>query len=143
MIFKKIYKFFDKVEDKDRIFLSHFPIFYALLTGAGIILFWRGVWHAADGIPVLQDSYVSLAVGAILLMSIGTLISSFIGNEIIISGVKHEKTAVEKIVEAEEKDEVHEFEDDERIIRELKDIRIEVMELKKMIAERNKQEPRA
>lgn len=119
-------------------FLSHYPIFYAFLTGAGIILFWRGIWHVADSTPFLQNSFVSVVVGAILLLAIGTLISSFIGNEIIISGAKKQKTVVERIVEAEEQDLVHEFEDDARILRELGSVRSQIAELKKILEEKNK-----
>ncbi len=130
---KRIYKFFDKFEDKNRIKLSHSPILYAFLTGAGIILFWRGIWHAADTTPFLQNSYVSIVVGGIILLGIGTFISSFIGNEIIISGNKKEKKLVDKIVEAEEEDLVHEFEDDARIIRELDKLKSEISSLKNIL----------
>ncbi len=136
-MFKYIYKFFDKFEDKNRMRLSHSPILYAFLTGAGIILFWRGIWHAADTTPFLENSYVSIVIGAIILLAIGTFISSFIGNEIIISGNKKEKKLVDKIVEAEEQDLAHEFEDDAKIIRELNSLKSEIVELKKIL-EKNK-----
>jgi len=131
----EIYKFFDKLEDKNRIFLSHYPILYAFLTGAGMILFWRGVWHTADAMPILENSIVSIIVGTILLLFIGTFTSSYIGNEIIISGNKKEKKVVDKIVEAEEKDLLHEFEDDARIMRELKEVKMQIAELKKALDE--------
>ena len=44
----KISRFFDKLEDRVRSWLSHQPILYALIGGIGIVLFWRGVWHTAD-----------------------------------------------------------------------------------------------
>jgi hypothetical protein len=134
-MFKKIYNFFDKLEDKVRTKLSHYPIIYAFLTGAGIILFWRGIWHAADSTPFLENSYVSIIVGGILLLLIGTLVSSFIGNEVIISGIKKEKKSVEKIVEAEEQDLMHEFEDDQRIVRELVEMKSQISEIKKVLEE--------
>ena len=138
-MFKIIYKFFDKLEDKNRMFLSHYPIFfYAFLTGAGIILFWRGIWHTADSLPFLQNSYVSIGVGAILLLAIGTLISSFIGNEIIISGNKKEQKIVDKIVEAEEKNLAQEFGDDVKIMREIREVKSQLVELKKILEEKNK-----
>ncbi len=137
-MFKYINKFFDKLEDKNRMFLSRYPIFYAFLTGAGIILFWRGVWHAADSTPILQNSFVSIIVGTILLLLIGTFVSSYIGNEIIISGVKKEKKAVEKIVEAEEQDLVREFEDDAKIMREIREVKSQLIELKKILEEKSK-----
>jgi hypothetical protein len=137
-MFKRIYKVFDKFEDKNRMLLSRHPIFYGFLTGVGIVLFWRGVWHTADQLFLIQNSYISMALGAVLLLAIGTFVSSFIGNEIIISGIKKEKTAVEKIVIAEEQDLAHEFEDDARIMREIKEVRVQLAELKKVLEEKNK-----
>ena len=50
MLTRKIVRFFDKLEDKIRGRLSHHPIFYALVGGIGVVLFWRGVWHTADDV---------------------------------------------------------------------------------------------
>jgi len=95
-----IVKFLDKLEDKIRGFLSHYPIVYALLTGIGVVLFWRGVWHTADDIFAgkfnFMDGPISLIVGSIMLMLSGVFVSSFIGNEIIISGLKKEKKVTDK-----------------------------------------------
>lgn len=135
-MFKKIYRFFDKFEDGNRSRLSHSPILYAVVTGAGIILFWRGIWHAADETPILQNSFVSIIIGAVLLLAIGTFISSFIGNEIIISGNKKEEKLVYKIVEAEEQDTAHELEDDVKLMREIKDIKSQLNEIKSMLEEK-------
>ena len=45
---RKIVTFFDKLEDKIRIRLSHKPILYSIIGGIGIVLFWKGVW--TDGL---------------------------------------------------------------------------------------------
>lgn len=135
-MFKTIYKFFDKLEDKNRMFLSRYPVIYGFLTGIGVVLFWRGVWHTADRLFLIQNSFISIGVGAALLLAMGTFISSFIGNEIIISGIKKEKTAVEKIVMAEEQDLTHEFEDDARIMRELREVKSQLVDLKKILEEK-------
>lgn len=135
---KQIYKILDKFEDKNRMLLSRHPIFYGFLTGIGIVLFWRGIWHTADQLFLIQNSLVSTILGAALLLAIGTFVSSFIGNEIIISGIKKEKTAVEKIVAAEEQDLAHEFEDDARIMREIREVKSQLAELKKVLEEKNK-----
>lgn len=114
---KKIYNFFDKFEDKIRGKLSHYPIFYAFIGGTGIVFFWRGVWHTTDhamefffaggdnvtSTSMLQlpwwDGPLSILVGTILLLVAGLFVTSFIGNEIIISGLKKEKKIVEKTEE--------------------------------------------
>ncbi len=109
-----MFEFFDKLEDHIRNWLSRRPILYALFTGTGVILFWRGIWHTADmlvhsyaayapGIGINWDGMVwwdgplSIVVGLIILLLCGVFVSSFIGNEIIISGLKREKKFSEKI----------------------------------------------
>ncbi|OGI60646.1 hypothetical protein A2641_01955 [Candidatus Nomurabacteria bacterium RIFCSPHIGHO2_01_FULL_37_25] len=93
---KKILKFFDKLEDKVRGKLSHYPIVYALFGGIGVVLFWRGVWHIADDINI--SSIVSILIGSIILLVTGVFVSAFIGNRLIISGLSGEKKLAEKEV---------------------------------------------
>jgi hypothetical protein len=94
MLIKKIVKFFDKLEDKIRAKLSHYPILYAFIGGIGIVLFWRGVWHTADDINI--SSIISLAVGAVVLLMTGVFVSEFIGKKLIISGLIGEEKLTEK-----------------------------------------------
>lgn len=94
MLIKRVLKFFDRLEDKIRGKLSHYPILYAFIGGVGIVLFWRGVWHAADDIYL--GSIISLVVGSIILLLSGIFVSDFIGNKLIISGLKGEKKLSEK-----------------------------------------------
>lgn len=113
---KKISHFFDKLEDKIRGFLSHCPITYAFLGGIGVVMFWRGAWRTADFVLdnyiyspsafapnnslgtqlVWWDGPLSLTIGTIMLLLIGLFVSNFVGNEIIISGLKGEKRLSEK-----------------------------------------------
>jgi hypothetical protein len=111
-IYHKIYNAGDKLEDKVRGKLSHYPILYAFIGGAGIIIFWRGVWHSVDTLMELLnfssatstsmsalpwwDGPLSILIGTILLLTVGLFVTSFIGNEIILSGLKKEKKLVEK-----------------------------------------------
>src|SRR3990167_6112675 len=109
---KLILKFFDKLEDKIRGKLSHYPIFYALIGGIGIV----GVWHTADFFTEVIFSYqlngsinlgslpwwdgpLSLLVGSALLLSTGLFVFDFIGSQAIISGLKGEKKLEEKTEE--------------------------------------------
>src|SRR3989344_6983137 len=94
MITKKIVRFFDKLEDRIRGRLSHYPIIYAFMGGAGVVLFWRGVWHTADDINI--GSIASLIIGSIVLLMTGVFVSAFIGNRLIISGLIGEKKLDEK-----------------------------------------------
>lgn len=94
MIIKKTVEFFDKLEDKVRNKLSHYPILYAFIGGIGIVLFWRGVWHTADDINLASG--ISLILGSIILLMTGIFVSEFIGNRVIISGLIGEKKITEK-----------------------------------------------
>ena len=114
MIFKKIYNFGDKLEDKVRGKLSRYPIIYAFIGGTGIIIFWRGIWHTVDFLmafftaasvslsstdaPALPwwDGPLSIIIGAALLLLVGLFVSSFVGNEIIITGIKGERRMAER-----------------------------------------------
>lgn len=95
----KLFKFFDKLEDKIRKRLSRYPILYALIGSIGIILLWRGVWVTADEIPLLASGPISIIVGILILLAIGLFVSFFVGDKIIISGIKEEKRIDEKTEE--------------------------------------------
>jgi hypothetical protein len=106
------------------------------------VLFWRGVWHTADFVSalliarnggnatidfaMLPDGPVSLLLGSIILLSTGLFVSNFIGNEIIISGLRGEKKLTEK-TEVEVRTEtgaIAEIQDELKDIRDaLKDIK--------------------
>src|SRR3989344_4113589 len=99
----KIYKFFDKLEDKVRGLLSLVPILYGIIGGTAIVMFWRGVWHLADkfeqsgGIwAIVFGAPVSVVLSAIILLLTGLFVSFFIGDRIILSGLTHEKKIEEK-----------------------------------------------
>jgi membrane-bound ClpP family serine protease len=94
MTLRKIIKFFDRLEDKIRGKLSHYPIFYAFIGGIGVVLFWRGVWHTADDMNM--GSVISLIIGGLILLLTGVFVSAFIGSRLIISGLIGEKKLTEK-----------------------------------------------
>jgi len=113
---KLIVKFFDKLEDKIRGKLSHYPILYAFIGGIGVVIFWRGVWHTTDFFTEVIFSYqlngsidlgslpwwdgpLSLLVGSVLLLSTGLFVFDFIGSQAIISGLRGEKRLEEKTEE--------------------------------------------
>src|SRR3989338_2815467 len=99
----KIYKFFDKLEDKVRGQLSLVPIIYGIIGGTAIVMFWRGVWHLADSFEqsggiwaLVFGAPVSVVLSAIVLLLTGLFVSFFIGDRIILSGLTHEKKIEEK-----------------------------------------------
>lgn len=96
-------KFFDRLEDKTRERLSRAPIFYAIIGGIFIVLFWRAVWLSADllaeqggWLAVLFSPGVSLIISIVVLLLIGLFVSFFIANRVILTGLKHEKKLAEK-----------------------------------------------
>lgn len=94
-MFNGIVRFFDKLEDKVRSRLSHYPILYALVGAVGIVLVWKGVWESAEHFPILYGP-ASILLGTAILLVTGLMVSFFIGDTIIISGFKKEKKLVEK-----------------------------------------------
>ena len=95
MIYKKVYRFFDKLEDKVRARLSRHPIVYSLIGGVAIVLFWRGVWITADEFAFMTGP-VSIAISIGLLLLTGLFASFFVGDQIILSGLKQEKKITDK-----------------------------------------------
>ncbi len=121
---RNIFNYFDKLEDKTRARLSHFPILYAFLGGIGVVLFWRGVWHTTDfltnyilgeaTITLFQivDGPLSFLIGTFILLVTGVYVSAFIGNRLIITGLSGEKKLAEKTEEEihTEEDKIREIE---------------------------------
>jgi hypothetical protein len=123
--------FFDKLEDSVRAHLSRYPVIYSIFGGIGVVLFWRAVWETAE---LLAGSNIYLAIFFYppiqLLISIagllltGLMVSTFIGDRIILSGLRHEKKLEEKTEELIE----------EEVIT-MKHLRNEIHDLKKDIEE--------
>ena len=102
-MFKSLARFFDLLEDKVRARLSHRSILYALIGGVCTVLFWRGIWHSAD-ILMVQGGFLgdffyeptSIIWTSIVLLMTGLFVSNFIGERIVISGLKREKKVTDK-----------------------------------------------
>jgi hypothetical protein len=100
---KYFFRIFDRFEDSVRGTLSHVPIVYAFIGGTAVVLFWRAVWHTADifeQVPGFIGWFftpeVQLVAMSTVLLSTGVMVSTFIGDRIILSGLKHEKKIEEK-----------------------------------------------
>lgn len=127
-MFRKIIHFFDKLEDHVRGSLSHFPILYSFVGGVGVVLFWKGVWETAELFPSLFGPG-SILLSVIILLMTGIFVSSFIGNEILISGLKSQKKIAEK---TEEEVKVEES-DITKIYKRTEKIEKDIEELKELI----------
>ena len=102
-MFKRVLNFFDKFEDVVRAHLSNYPILYTSIGGVAIVLFWRGVWHTADMLKErggwlgwLFYEPVNLIIVVLILLATGLFVSYFIGDTILISGIKQEKKTTDK-----------------------------------------------
>lgn len=100
---KTIWRFFDRLEDKVRSSLSRTPIIYALVAGVGVVLFWRGVWELSDRIGLAP--LTSILLGLVIMLSSGVLVAEFLGNRILISGLRGEKKIEEKTLQELEEEE--------------------------------------
>ncbi len=114
-MFKVIVNFFDRLEDKVRSSLSHRSIIYAFIGGATHVLFWRGIWITSDIIRdygwkgIWTESNVSgfwgwffyepvaLIWATATLLLTGLFVAGFIGERIIISGLRKEKKITDKV----------------------------------------------
>lgn len=100
---KSIYYIFDRLEDVIRGSLAKHPFIYTFVGGAGVVLFWRGVWHLADELEhtstlgaLVFSPTGSVVLSMIILLATGLFVSMFIGDSIIMSGIKKEKKVVDK-----------------------------------------------
>jgi len=95
--FKEIFKYIYHIGTKFRQELSRFPILYAFIGSVGVVLIWRGVWHIADDMKM--SGSMSLVLGVFISIASGLFVSFFVGDKIIIAGIKHEKRTDEKTEE--------------------------------------------
>ncbi|MES2202910.1 MAG: hypothetical protein V4474_01100 [Patescibacteria group bacterium] len=123
---RKILVFFDKLEDWVRAGLSRSPIAYALIGAVGVILIWKGVEETAGLFPFLYGPG-SFVLGVAILLLSGLLVSFFIGDSIIMSGLRREK----KLAEKTEKEVETEQLETKEILTELKHIEQELHEIQR------------
>lgn len=123
--YKKIFTFFDRTEDKVRGRLSKYPIIYAIVAGVSVVLFWRGVWHTTDILEsrggilgFIFSGPLSLILSTLLLLLTGVFVSEFVGEMLILTGLKKEKKIFDK-TEDEIKKESQEIELVEAVIYDL------------------------
>jgi hypothetical protein len=131
---KNLLKFFDKFEDHVRGHLSRYPVIYSLIGGFAIVLFWRSVWEITNLLE--WNPYITLIISICILLATGLFVSFFVGDTILISGIKKEKKLIEKT--EEEVDEEVGFlqkvdEDLKADIKERRALAEEVSELRKEI----------
>lgn len=131
---KRLWRFFDRLEDAIRGHLSRYPILYAFFGSIAIVLLWRGVWLMADALGV--SGLTSFVLGAAVLLATGLFTSFFVGDSILISGIRNEKKLIEKTEEEVSEEGVMIASIKKEIQREGKDleaVRREIAEIKKLI----------
>ena len=126
-MFDFLAQFFDRLEDKVRIKISRYPIFFALVGGFAIVEFWRGVWQLTDylflnylNLPIegFWSNLISVIVGTFILLVTGLYVSLFISDSVIISGIKRERKEFEKVKAKVEGEEKQIFKEAKEIIKE-------------------------
>ena len=119
-IYKALYDYFDKLEDRIRGKLTHYPLIYAFIGSIGIVSIWRGIWEISSDWQM--TGFESLFIGILITMLTGLFVSFFIGENIIISGLNKEKRTDEKTEE-----EIHK----ERTV--LDNLQKDISEIKKIL----------
>ncbi len=102
--------YFDRLEDRIRSRLAHYPILYTFIGGVAIIVFWRGVWITADQLALLVperfaffDGIFSIAISMFVLLFTGLFISFFVADKMVLTRMRHEERLVKKTeIEVEE-----------------------------------------
>ena len=129
----KVITFFDKFEDRVRGHLSKHPIVYTFIGAIAIVLFWRGVWHTADILQArggilgwLFYEPVNLVIVVMILLATGLFVSYFIGDSILLSGIKGQKKMTDKTEKEIREEEIGILELRDTV----KDMKIEVEDLK-------------
>lgn len=119
-----IVKFLDRLEDIIRSWLSRRPILYGLIAGIGAVLFFRGIWILFDEMKV--GSVTSIILSLVILLASGVFVSHFVGDQLVLSGLKKEKKVIDK-TEDEVRAELATLRD---IKEDLKDIKEEIREIR-------------
>lgn len=135
---KRVVIFFDKFEDKVRGHLSRYPILYTIIGATAIVLFWRGVWHTADLLQA-QGGFlgwffyepVNLVIVSLVLLATGLFVSYFIGDTILLSGLKRDK----KVAERTEREVIEEEQEIVELRTAVKEIKKEIGEIKDVVEE--------
>jgi uncharacterized membrane protein len=138
-MFNSITRFFDRLEDKVRVRLSHRSIIYALIGGVTHVVFWRGVWHTSDLIQAKGGFWgwlfyepITVVWSSIILLLTGLFVATFIGERVIISGLKKEKKITDKTEEEVRAEEIALQKLDGKVDQLMKDI----AELKDVVAKK-------
>jgi hypothetical protein len=80
-----------------------------------MVTFWRGVWHTADILMAKGGFWgfifyepITIIWTAVIMLLVGVFASFFIGENIVLSGLKHDKKVFEKTATevAEEESEI-------------------------------------
>ena len=119
-----IVRFFDKLEDHIRAWLSRRPILYGLVAGIGAVLFFRGIWMLIDATEL--GAWESVGISLIILLLTGAFVSHFVSNDVIMSGLKQEKKFAEQ-TENQMESEMATLHD---IKHELRDLKNEILKLR-------------
>lgn len=97
---KQAETFFDKAEDRVRHKLTHYPKFYALISGLLTILVWFSIWGFASNALRLQNTIEGveawIGISVLILIGIGGLMLT--GGFVNLFG---DKESIEKTIEEE------------------------------------------
>lgn len=53
--------------------LQRHKLLFPLIVGVGVVLVWRGLWELFDVTPIISYSFISLALGIVILWAINRI----------------------------------------------------------------------
>ena len=63
----------DTIQQKLVSKLQRHKLLFPLIVGIGVILVWRGLWELFDVTPIISYSFISLALGIVILWTINRI----------------------------------------------------------------------
>jgi len=75
MSFKRKLSNFFRIKESDKHFLL------ALLAVIGVVFFWRGAWMVMDITPIVENPFVSIAIGLAIMTFSGVIYREFLPQE--------------------------------------------------------------
>lgn len=110
-----------------------------MIGGTAIVLFWRGVWHTADILQakggwwgIIFYEPISLLIVLVVLLATGLFVSYFIGDTILISGLKGQKKVTDKTEKEIEEEELQIG----QIRTTIKEMKKEIDEIREVVVEK-------
>ena len=134
--------FFSRLDNRIRHNLSHHPVIYALIGGFGIVIFWSGVERWIGDLDFMTP-LVSIVFSVIAMLATGTLVSFFVGEQVLLTGLTEEKRIDQKTEQEVREEEtrlkriISEIDEIRKIVDGMDGLKRDISEIKQKLSEKN------